>query len=126
MIDFQQLKESFRYAFRGLRYVFLYHQNLRIQTVFTASALVLGIILHLSFVEWVAVLLSIVLVLVAEMVNTAFEEMINLMKCEYDQRCKIAKDVSAGMVLLTAFFAIIVGILVFLPKIIQVFSVNIR
>ena len=119
MINFSKLKQSFVYAFRGLRHAFVYHQNLRIHSVLACLAIVFGVLLRISFCEWVAVLLMIFLVLAAEMINTAFEEMTNLLKCEHDRRCEIAKDVSAGMVLLAAIFAVIVAAVVFLPKIIQ-------
>jgi len=53
------------------------------------------------------------LVFAAEMVNTALEEVINLVKEEHSERARIAKDVAAGMVLLAAIFAVIVGVIVF-------------
>lgn len=117
MIDIPLLKQSFGHALRGLRYAFSHHQNLRIHTLLAVLAVILGIVLRLSFFEWVVVLLAILLVFVTEMINTAFEEIINLLKCEYEKRCEIAKNVSAGMVLLAALFALVVGAVIFLPKI---------
>lgn len=119
MINFPRLKQSFGHAFRGLRYAFLHHQNLRIHTFLAVLAVILGIVFQLSFFEWVVVLLAILLVFVTEMINTAFEEIMKLLKCEYDKRCEIAKDVSAGMVLLAALFAVIVGAVIFLPRILR-------
>jgi len=117
MIDIPRLKQSFRHAFRGLRHAFFYHQNLRIHAFLAALAIILGIALKLSPLEWTAILVAIFLVFAAEMINTAFEEVLNLVKTEHDGRIQIAKDVSAGMVLLVALFAVIVGTVILIPKI---------
>lgn len=63
----------------------------------------------------------ILLVIVAEMINTAIEEMVNFVTVEHKREAKIAKDVAAGMVLITAIGSIIVGILVFAPHILKLF-----
>lgn len=116
MIDFSKLKRSFRGAFEGLSHAFFRHQNLRIHLILGFGAILLGIILRISYLEWVAVLLAIFLVFATEMINTALEEIIDLVKENHSQQAKVAKDVSAGMVLLAALFSLIVGVLVFLPK----------
>ena len=72
-------------------------------------------VFRISPFEWVAILLAIFLVLAAEMMNTALEEVINLVKEEHSERARIAKDVAAGMVLLAATLAIAIGLVVFLP-----------
>lgn len=76
---------------------------------------ILGILLKISPLEWVAVLMAIFLVLVAEMINTSIEEITNLVKEDHHERARIAKDVSAGMVLLATIFAVLIGAIVFLP-----------
>ena len=62
------------------------------------------------------------MVLVSEMVNTAIESMVDLITLERRQDAKVAKDVSAGMVLVSAFFSITIGLFIFLPKILQLFK----
>lgn len=115
MLDLNRLAKSFRHAGRGLIHTLLFHQNLRIHLVVGIAAVTLGILFEISALEWVAILVAVFLVLVAEMVNTALEEIINLVKEDHSERARIAKDVSAGMVLLAAVFAVLIGAIVFLP-----------
>ena len=115
MINSQRIVKSFRHAWRGLIHTLFFHQNLRIHITIAVIASVLGIILKISSLEWVAILIAIFLVLVAEMVNTSIEEIINLVKEDHHERARIAKDVSAGMVLLATIFAVVIGLIVFLP-----------
>jgi len=75
----------------------------------------MGLYFRISSLEWFGISVAIFLVLVAEMVNTALEEIINLVKEDHSERARIAKDVSAGMVLLATIFATLIGIIVFLP-----------
>lgn len=119
IINIPRLKQSFGHAFRGLYHAFFHHQNLRIHAFLAILVVILGVAFQPSFFEWVVILLAIFLVFITEMINTAFEEITNLLKCEYDKRCEVAKDVSAGMVLLAALFAVIVGAVIFLPRILR-------
>jgi len=75
--------------------------------------------LQISYLEMTIIIFTIVLGLSAEMVNTAIEAMTDLIKKEYSQEAKIAKDVSAGMMLLTAFGAIFVAGCILLPHIVN-------
>lgn len=79
----------------------------------------LGLLLGIPALEWAVVAVAIFFVLVAEMVNTALEEVINLVKEEHSERARVAKDVAAGMVLLTTVFAVVIGLIVFLPYLIK-------
>lgn len=115
MLDLNRLEKSFRHARRGLIHTLLFHQNLRIHLAVAVTAVALGILFKIPALEWVAILVAIFLVLVAEIVNTALEEIINLVKEEHHERARIAKDVSAGMVLLATIFAVLIGAIVFIP-----------
>jgi len=84
--------------------------------------LILGVVLGLTKYEMFSVSLLIVLVISAEMINSAIEEVVNLLIDEHNEHAKIAKDVGAGMVLLISIFAVIVGLFIFLPHIITLFS----
>ena len=79
-------------------------------------------ILHVSMVEWCILLLTISLVLVLEMVNTAIERAVDLVTKDYYELAKIAKDVAAGAVLVASMFSVVLGVLIFLPKIILLFQ----
>lgn len=111
---------SFKHAFDGLVYVVKNHPNMKVHGLATLAALGLGFVLKLVFIEWLIIFFTILLVLTTEMMNTAVESMTDLITTEYRQQAKIAKDVSAGMVLLTAAGSVIIGIIIFLPKILGI------
>lgn len=112
---------SFRHALAGLKYAFLTQPNFRVHLGFTILVVTLGKLFHLTPGEWLILLFTIGLVLVAEMVNTAIEATTDLLTATLQPQAKIVKDVSAGMVLLTAIIAIVVGLVIFIPKILWPF-----
>ncbi len=107
---------SFGYAFSGLAYCFRTQRNFRIHLSIALAAALLGVLLGLSGVEWAVFVAMVVLVLVAEMVNTMVESLVDMVTTEYHPLAKVAKDVAAGVVLLTAIGAVAVGLLIFLPR----------
>lgn len=107
---------SFRYAFAGLAYCFRTQRNFRIHIGIGLIAGLVGMLLGLSWVEWAVVVILVVVVLAAEMVNTMVEALVDLVTGEYHPLAKVAKDVAAGVVLLSAIGAAVVGVLIFLPK----------
>ena len=113
------LLASFGYAFAGLRYTYLTQRNFRIHLVIAILAVAAGLLLGLSWVEWAVIALMAVVVLSAEMANTMVEALVDLVTQEHHELARIAKDVSAGVVLLTAIGAVVVGLLMFLPKILR-------
>src|SRR5215212_797992 len=106
---------SFRYAFAGLRYLLWTQRNAKIHTAIGIAAVALGFMLGIDRYEWLTLTLTIAIVLAAEGVNTAIEAAVDLASPTYHPLAKIAKDVGAGTVLLTAIAAVIVGMLLFLP-----------
>jgi diacylglycerol kinase len=115
------LPSSFRYAFAGLAYCFRTQRNFRIHLAIAILAAIIGVLLGLSFIEWAVFGATVVIVLSAEMINTMIEALVDLVTAEYHPLAKIAKDVSAGIVLLTAIGAVVVGLLIFLPKLMAAF-----
>lgn len=113
-------KDSFKDAYAGLRWVLVTQPNFRIHMGLSILALMLGFILKISSVETAVILFTIILGLTAEMINTSIESMTDLITKEYREDAKIAKDVAAGMMLLTAIGAVFVAIVVFVPHIIGV------
>ncbi len=108
---------SFKYAFNGIAYVIKTQANMQIHFFLTIIVIIAGFYFKISTVEWLFLLLTIALVLVSETINTAIEEIVNFISPEYNKKAGIIKDLSAAFVLLAAIFAVIVGILIFLPKI---------
>lgn len=111
--------ESFNFALNGIKYVFSSQRNIWIQTTFALISVALGFLFNISANEWIVLSLTIALVLFAEFINTAVETTIDLITEEYNQKAKIVKDVSAGAVLVTAFNSVIVGLIIFAERIIN-------
>ena len=111
---------SFRHAWNGIRYAFLNQPNFRVHSFVALFVLIAGVLLHLERIEWLILLFTITLVLVAEMVNTSLESLTDLVTQETQPQARIAKDVAAGMVLLTAIMAILVGLVILIPHILEI------
>jgi diacylglycerol kinase (ATP) len=109
------LARSFRYAFAGLGYVARTQRNFRIHLAAGTLAAILGLVAGLSTPEWAVLATLITLVLAAEMTNTVVEAIVDLASPTYHPLAKVAKDVAAGAVLLTAIGAIVVGLFLFVP-----------
>ncbi len=107
--------ESMKYAGQGIRHAFWTQRNIRIHISIAILVIIFGVLLHLSSYELAAVILTICFVLISEMMNTAIEEVVNLVTPTRRASAMIAKDVAAGAVLFSAICAIIVGCLVFVP-----------
>lgn len=113
------MKKSFKYAFEGIGLAFKYNQNIRFHFLAAIIVIIASIILRVNAFEMGILGVMILLVICAEMINTAIEEVVNLLINEHRQEAKIAKDVSAGMVLLTVIGSVIVGVLIFTPHILK-------
>lgn len=111
---------SFKHAFDGVVYTLKTQPNFQVHVIFAIIAVSLGFIFRISGSEWAVILFVIGLVLVAEMVNTSIESVVDLLTDKYHISAKIAKDVAAGMVLVTATVAIITGILIFAPYLLKI------
>jgi diacylglycerol kinase (ATP) len=111
---------AFRYAFTGLWYLLSTQRNAKIEAVLGLMAVALGVVLGLDHYEWLALVVTIAMVLVAEGVNTAVEAAVDLAAPDYHPLAKIAKDVGAGTVLVTAIASGVVGLIVFVPHLLPI------
>ncbi len=119
MINFRRLIYSFHFAILGVWFGLTNDQNVRILLFATFVELVVGRVLGLNGIQlWILSVMALI-ILFAEMVNTAVEHMVNLITKEHSKDAKIAKDVSAGMVLFTVLAAVVVGFFIFLPRILS-------
>jgi diacylglycerol kinase (ATP) len=109
--------QSFKYALKGIRLLFLSETNAKIHLVFTFLVIAGGLFFSVSSTEWCLLVLAIAMVLCAEGMNTAIEYLTDLVSPNFHELAGKTKDVAAGAVLITAIGAIIVGCMVFLPKI---------
>jgi diacylglycerol kinase len=111
-----RLLRSFRYAVQGAAHQLQSEPNAIIQLALAIAAVMLGVWLTLSAVEWVAVVLAIALVMALEAMNTAVEVLADCVTSQRDPQIKIVKDVAAAAVLFAAIGASITGVIVFVPK----------
>ena len=119
IVDKKRLRNSFKYALEGIKTAYKDEQNLRVHTLAAILVLILSYILKLSVFEFCICLILIGLVLMAEFFNTAIENMVDMITVEENPYAKKAKDVSAAGVLVFVFFSSVIGIIIFLPKIVN-------
>lgn len=110
--------KSFHYAFTGLFELIKTEPNAQIHFIAAIVAVSAGFLFRISPAEWCVVLLAIALVWAAEAFNTVIEKLVDYLFPEYHETARIAKDISAGAVLICAIVAFICGLIIFLPKLI--------
>jgi undecaprenol kinase len=118
---YHSTKKSFSYAFQGLYVAFKKEPNLRIHLTAAITTLTAAYLLKFSVGEWLILAFTIFYVITLELLNTVLESVVNLVSPEIRDQAKIAKDVSAACVLIGAMMAVVVGLLLFLPKIAALF-----
>lgn len=118
---FKRLIKSFKYALDGLVYAFKYEQNIIVHSLATIVVIILGIFFKISFLEWLIIFLIIGLVIATELINTSIEATIDLITNEKNPLAKVAKDTAAAAVMVFALIAVIIGLLIFVPKIVMLF-----
>lgn len=111
--------QAFRHAFRGLFYVMKTQRNAWIHTATTIAVFVVGVWLEISLTEWAIIILTIAFVFMAEFVNTAIEAVVDLASPNKHPLAKIGKDVGAAAVLIAAIAAVLVGLLILGPPLLQ-------
>jgi len=114
---FEGFMGSLKLAIKGIGYLFLYHRNMRIIFMLSIAVLLLGIHYELKGIELVALCITITLVFMAEIFNTAIEMMIDIFTDKYHTLVKLVKDIAAAVVLLASLNAVAVGYILFIRKI---------
>ena len=112
---------SFTYPVKGLKYAYRNEQNLAFDVGMALIVTIFGFIFKISGSEWIVLVLTIGLVISCELINTAIEATVDLVTQEYHPLAKVAKDTSAAAVFVFAIISVIVGLIIFLPKIIDLF-----
>ena len=114
---------SVKFAIDGIVLMLRSQHNAWVHFAATISVVIAGGFFGITSVQWVAVIVAIVLVWVAEGLNTALELLCDVTTPEFHPIVKQAKDVSAGAVLISAIGALIIGLIVFVPYILSVLGV---
>lgn len=109
--------QSFKYAFCGIYFAIKTQQNLQIHIFAALVVILLGFVYKLDRIEWSLVTFSIGLVISAELINTAIENLTDLVSPDYNKKAGQIKDIAAGAVLVCAITAALIGLYIFLPRI---------
>lgn len=112
----EKLYTSIKHAVHGVFIVASTQRNFRVQIAYAILAIVLGFVFAVSLTEWFILSLGIVVVFTAEMANTATEYLCNLIYRKKDIEVQYIKDIAAGIVLVSAIWAMTIGVFIFLPK----------
>ena len=117
------LYKSFGYAFAGIFTVVTKERNMKIHCVAAVLVVIAGVILKISAIEWCICMVLFGLVMALEHVNTAVEAVVDLVTEERKPLAKLAKDAAAGAVLIAAIMAAIAGMIIFIPKLLEILSI---
>ncbi|MEP6844533.1 MAG: diacylglycerol kinase family protein [Panacibacter sp.] len=115
----QGLVKAFYNAWKGIQHFFLYDSNGRIHLGAALATVMAGFILHVTIIEWIALLLCIAAVIAIEMINAAIEKLCDVVHKDFHPTIKIVKDISAGTVLCVSFISAVIGVIIFIPKMIE-------
>jgi len=113
--------KSFTHAFRGIGVLIKSTHNFWIHIFCAIVVIILGFLLRITHIEWILIIFSVGFVMVTEAINTALEIDIDLTSPNYHPYARDIKDVAAGAVLISAITALIVGLLIFFPKILAMY-----
>lgn len=111
------LASSFRYGFQGIAAAAAKERNVRIHIVISIFVMIAGFAFSITQYEWIAILLAIGGMIALEMLNTAIERTVDMFTQEFHPLAKQAKDIAAGAVLFFAIICVIIGLIIFIPKI---------
>jgi diacylglycerol kinase (ATP) len=118
---FRKRKAGFKYAFNGILFLLRYEHNAWLHSFIGICVIIAGFLLNISATEWIAVVIVCGCVLTAEALNTTIEKLADAVSPEYSEAIKTVKDISAGGVLFMSLAAVAVGMIIFIPKLIDLF-----
>lgn len=114
-------KKAFGYAINGLRH-FIKEPHALIHIGFVILVISLSIYFSITAIEWIAILLCCGLILSLEAMNSALERITNIASPDFNEKAGLVKDIAAAAVLLASIFVAIVGMIIFIPKILELFN----
>ena len=108
--------QSFRFAIKGIKNLIINEHNARIHLTALLVVIGLGLFLKLELMEWVAITIVSGIVILTELINTAIENLADIVEPKWNEKIGKIKDYSAGAVLVAAIVSVIVGGIIFIPK----------
>lgn len=118
----KSLKDSLYHAYEGICYTVIRERNMHIHIIMALLVILGGAIFQISYEEWLVCLILIALVISLELLNTAIESVVDLITTNDNPLAKVAKDSAAGAVLVSAIISAVIGVVIFLPKILDFIS----
>ena len=112
--------KGFGYAIKGVGYAFKTQPNFKFHCAATLIVVVWGWFLMLSTAEWLWILAAVALVMVSELLNTAIETLVDLVSPEWNTKAGIVKDTAAAAVFIASIISALIGLIIFIPKILHV------
>ena len=116
-VETKKLINSFKYAGEGIVTSFKSERNMKIHILIMVLVIVLGIVLKLTKIEWIICAMLFAIVISGELFNTAIETIVDMVMPYKNEKAKQAKDISAAAVLILSIGAAIIGLVIFIPKI---------
>jgi len=114
--------DSVKNCLDGISYTMTHENNFKREIIIGMLVVIVSVLLKISIIEWVIVILLIIIVLLCELINTALEKTVDLYTKNYNETAKVIKDVASASVFVMCIFSAIIGVIIFLPKIIAVIS----
>lgn len=115
--------DSMNHALDGISYTVEHERNFKIEIIIAFLVLIAGFYFKVTKTEWLILLITSSSVLTLELINTSIERCVDLVTKDYKELAKNAKDIAAGAVLIASIFSVCVGIIIFLPKILEMIGV---
>ena len=113
--------DSFSNAFNGLKSALATEYHMVIHSYFAVAVIISGALFQISYVEWLICFLLIGSVIALELINTAIEAVVNMITTDNNYYAKVAKDTSAGAVLVMSVASAVIGLIIFVPKFFELF-----
>ena len=120
MRKMKKIRNSFKYTIEGIWTSFKTERNMKIHIFIMILVIIAGIILKINKSEWIICIILFAIVIGSELFNTSIETIVDMVMPEKNEKAKIAKDVSAGAVLVVAIGAAIIGLVIFVPRILNI------
>jgi diacylglycerol kinase (ATP) len=116
--------KSFKVAFNGIKLLFLNEQNVWIHLLATLCVIIAGFVLKISKSEWIAIIIAIGFVMTLEAINSSIEKLSDFVSPEKQDQIKKVKDLAAAGVLISSITALLIGSIVFIPRIIEMIKTS--
>lgn len=120
------LGRSFGYAIQGLREAVQKEPNFQIHAAIGITVIIVGILLRVTRIEWLILTLTISIVLILELLNTTLEALVDIVSPGHHASAKLAKDVAAAAVMLGAIASIVIGSVIFIPRLYEIYILQIK